>query len=366
MIFIDHSLFFLSIFTKDILPEYYRVNVFGGIIMGNYKKIIDRYKKSLLERANVIGVGRGIKEKQGKRTGEDAIIILVKKKLPIHKINKKDIVPQKIDNCKTDVIEIGDLKFLQERTNRLRPAQPGVSIGHYKISAGTLGAIVKDKKTGNPLILSNNHVLANISNGKDNRSKIGDPILQPGSYDNGDNPDDVIGYLERFVPLYRSDGESDCHIAIAVEKFVNFIIHFVRSNYNFKLLKQGKNNLVDCAVASPKSEQMVNPRIVEIGDINGIREAEVDLQVQKSGRTSGLTTGKIVAVDATVNVSMSENETANFEDQFITTPISKAGDSGSLVLDMDNNAVGLLFAGSQKATICNRISNVLQELSIEF
>ncbi len=334
--------------------------------MENYKKIIDRYKKSFLERSNVVGIGHGIKERRGKRTDEKAIIVLVKKKLPAHKVNKKDLVPQKIDNCKTDVIEIGELKFFEERTNKLRPAQPGVSIGHYKISAGTLGAIVKDKKTGKSLILSNNHVLANISNGKDNRSQKGDPILQPGSYDNGNNPEDIIGYLERFVPIYRGEGESDCNIAIAVEKIANFIIHFVRPNYNFKLLKQGKSNIVDCAVASPKSEQMINSRIIEIGDIKGIKEAEVDLKVQKSGRTSGLTTGKIVAVDATVNVSMSENESAQFDDQFVTTPISKAGDSGSLVLDMHNNAVGLLFAGSEKATICNRISNVLQELSIEF
>ena len=336
------------------------------MIVGNFKKVIDRYKNSLLKRENVIGVGYGRKEKRGKKTDEDAVVILVKKKLPERKLNKRDIVPQEIQNCKTDVIEIGEINFFQERTVKLRPAQPGVSLGHYKISAGTLGAVVRDEKTGKSLILSNNHVLANLTNGRDNRSKKGDPILQPGSYDNGNNPDDIIGYLERFVPIYRGEGKSDCNIAITVEKLANFFIHLLRPNYNFKLLKQGKNNIVDCAVAIPKSKELVSPRIIGIGDVKGIKEAEVEMQVQKSGRTSGLTRGKVVAVDATVSVSMSENETANFEDQFVTTPISKAGDSGSLVLDMDNNAVGLLFAGSEKATVCNRITNVMKELSIEF
>ena len=79
-----------------------------------------------------------------------------------------------------------------------------------------------------------------------------------------------------------------------------------------------------------------------------------------------VTRGKIIAVAATVNVSMNEYETATFEDQFITTPMSEAGDSGSLVLNMDNAAVGLLFAGSGKATICNRIKNVMEALSIKF
>ncbi|MFW6287225.1 MAG: hypothetical protein ACOC2J_00570 [bacterium] len=333
--------------------------------MNDYRKIIDRHRSSLLRKMNVVGVGYGIKEKNGERTGEDAVIILVKEKLPERKMKKKDLLPHRIDDCQTDVIEIGELSFHTERTGKLRPAQPGISIGHYKISAGTLGAIVRDKKTGSPLILSNNHVLANITNGKDNRSKKGDPIIQPGSYDDGNNPDDIIAYLERYVPIHRGEGEPECQVAIAVEKLANFIIHFIRPYYNFKLFKQGKNNLVDCAVAKPNSDQLINPRILEIGEIRGLKEAEVDMEVQKSGRTSGLTRGKVVAVDATVNVRMSETESANFEDQFITTPISKAGDSGSLVLDMDNNAIGLLFAGSEKATVCNKISNVIQALSIE-
>lgn len=253
------------------------------------------------------------------------------------------------------------------RTSRLRPAQPGVSIGHYKISAGTFGALVKDKETGDLLILSNNHVLANITNGVDDRARKGDPILQPGSYDNGNKPDDVIGYLERFIPLKWSSGSGNvCPVAAAGEKILNFILHLFKPSYNIRFTKSSGANIVDCAVARPANEKAVSGKILEIGEVKGVKEPSVGMRVLKSGRTSGLTQGEVKVVSATVQVKMTETEQATFEDQFITEPMSKPGDSGSLVVDRNNNAVGLLFAGSEKATVCNRITNVLDSLNIEF
>ncbi|MDI3547845.1 MAG: hypothetical protein PWR10_1497 [Halanaerobiales bacterium] len=331
-----------------------------------YKEVINRYKKKMLRLDHVVGVGYGIKEKHGKKTGEKAIVILVDKKLPPEKLRKKDLVPQSLGDYKTDVIEVGELNFLQLRTNRMRPAQPGVSIGHYKISAGTLGAIVKDRKTGEPLILSNNHVLANITNGHDGRAELGDPILQPGAYDDGSRPDDVIGRLKRFVPVKRGSGEPQCSVAIAARNVINFLIHLIKPTYSVKLLKEEGSNLVDCAVAKPNSSKDVKASILEIGEVRGVKEPEVGMEVQKSGRTSGLTRGEVLAVGVTVEVNMSESEVAVFNDQFITEAISKPGDSGSLVLDMENNAIGLLFAGSEKATVCNRITNVLNQLEVTF
>ncbi len=45
--------------------------------------------------------------------------------------------------------------------------------------------------------------------------------------------------------------------------------------------------------------------------------------------------------------------------------MSAPGDSGSIVLDTQNHAVGLLFAGSDVATLINPIKPVLQALSVE-
>src|SRR4051812_20964705 len=77
---------------------------------------------------------------------------------------------------------------------RARPLKIGGSIGHFKVTAGTLGAFVKSRDDGSVLILSNNHVLANESKGKK-----GDPVLQPGAIDGGEGPEDKVGTLLRFV-----------------------------------------------------------------------------------------------------------------------------------------------------------------------
>ena len=57
--------------------------------MAAYREIIDKYKAKILNRENVVGIAYGRKEKAGRKTGEEALIILVEKKLPPKKINKK-------------------------------------------------------------------------------------------------------------------------------------------------------------------------------------------------------------------------------------------------------------------------------------
>ena len=70
---------------------------------------------------------------------------------------------------------LSDLKVV--RTAMMRPARPGVSIGHYKGGAGTFGAVVYSTANNEPLILSNNHVLANSTMIGDQKAKIGDSIV---------------------------------------------------------------------------------------------------------------------------------------------------------------------------------------------
>jgi len=54
-----------------------------------------------------------------------------------------------------------------------------------------------------------------------------------------------------------------------------------------------------------------------------------------------------------------------FIHQIMTTPMVEGGDSGSLLLDMDKYAVGLVFAGSDQVSLANRIENVLSALNVE-
>ncbi len=150
------------------------------------------------------------------------------------------------------------------RTEKLRPAVPGVSIGHYKVTAGTFGAVVKDRKTDELLILSNNHVLANATDGHDGKSKVGDPVYQPGSYDGGSG-DDLIGHLVRYVPFSRYNKDVDCKIASMGVKAANAVIKTVRPSYNLRLETLGHTNLVDCALARPAKPELISPEILEIG-----------------------------------------------------------------------------------------------------
>ena len=87
--------------------------------------------------------------------------------------------------------------------------------------------------------------------------------------------------------------------------------------------------------------------------------------VQKTGRTTNYTTGRITAINATVDVGYGGGRVARFKDQIVTTNISAGGDSGSLVTTLDNVAVGLLFAGSSTSTIVNQIENVRSLLKVE-
>jgi len=128
---------------------------------------------------------------------------------------------------------------------------------------------------------------------------------------------------------------------------------------------QAEENLVDAAIAKPINDVDVDKEILEIGVPLGIAEGVLGLPIQKSGRTTGLTRGEILQVDAMVTVQYGEGKTALFVDQFIASAMSSGGDSGSVVLDVEKHVVGLLFAGSDQSTIINPIWPVMTLLKLE-
>ena len=128
-------------------------------------------ERDILKFPNVVGYGIG--KKNG--DGPVGITVLVEKKLPPQALAHRETIPTEIQGAKTDVIEVGRIVAYNHKA-RYRPCPAGVSIGHYQVTAGTFGVVVKDLKTDRRLILSNNHVLANS-----NDAAVGDPILQPGS-----------------------------------------------------------------------------------------------------------------------------------------------------------------------------------------
>ena len=319
-------------------------------------------KDNLLSMQNVVGVGVGYRVQQGKQTGDYAIVVMVSRKLPLPALAPEAVLPKNVNGVKIDVIEVGELRALQARTDRWRPAPGGVSIGHYKITAGTLGSIVRDRNSGERLILSNNHVIANS-----NDASPGDPILQPGPIDGGDTPVDTIAHLDRFCAIDFGSEPGACDLANTYASFGNTIAGLLGSQHRVDTIKTNPqaSNLIDAAVAKPINDSDVLDEIIEIGIIQDTREASLGMSVRKSGRTTSFTTGKVNLINATVNVTYGGGRTARFENQLVSGPMSQGGDSGSLLVSGDSqHAVGLLFAGSDQSTIFSPIQAVLDCLEV--
>src|SRR5205809_761677 len=260
----------------------------------------------------------------------------------------------------TDVVETGRFSAMpltqtldEGRTHRMRPAEGGVSIGHYRITAGTLGVLAR--RGGRPVILSNNHVLAN-----GNAGAIGDPILQPGPVDGG-RLQDAVARLTDFVPIHFNE-RSVGPVARFLEHAVGPILGVL--GLSLKRLPKGRMNLVDAAVAEPIDTNLISSDILDIGRVTESAEATIGAVVRKSGRTTGLTDGHVTAIDAVVEVDYGGGKTAMFRGQIVSDMLSKGGDSGSLVVDDRRRAVGLLFAGGPTATLINPIGAVMQALEI--
>jgi len=308
----------------------------------------------------------GFKTKNGEKTEELCLIIGVKEKKPISALAKKDIIPEIVDGITTDVIEIGTPVAQVSPTLKHRPVFPGISIGHYLITAGTFGCIVN--RNGNKYILSNNHVLANS-----NEANQGDPIYQPGVYDGG-NDSCTAAKLDSWVPI-NFEGESPipnpptCPIAKVIVKILNAVAQKIGSQHRFLATKQRTShayassiNYVDAALAEPVVA--FDEEIAQIGKPEGIKSAELGMMLQKYGRTTEYTTGTVLQLNATIQVSYGTNQVATFEGRILTDNMSAGGDSGSAVLDMENNLIGLLFAGSDTITILNPMEKVFSLLSL--
>ena len=67
------------------------------------------YETKLLGMANVVGVGIGYRNRAGIRTKDPAIVVMVKKKLPLQLLSPTDIIPAEIEGIPVDVQEVGQI-----------------------------------------------------------------------------------------------------------------------------------------------------------------------------------------------------------------------------------------------------------------
>jgi hypothetical protein len=307
---------------------------------------------------NVIACGIGYKVTSNGLTGDLAVVVSVTRKIPEVLLSAVDLIPRVIDGIKTDVIETGIFRAFQGTRDRWRPViPPGVSLGHVNATAGTFGCLVR---RGNDLfILSNNHVLANA-----NQGRVGDLIIQPGRLDGG-GPQDRIATLADYIPLDFGSDAPTCNLAMGAEKTLNLLSGLFGSQHRLMAYQQTQGlNRLDAALARPDDPAWVTPDIVGIGRPLGTRRATLGTRVKKSGRSTGTTEGRIIQIDVTSQVSYGPAQ-ARFYGQLMATGMSQPGDSGSAVLDKENYVVGLLFAGSDNATLITPIQPVLEALRVE-
>jgi hypothetical protein len=228
--------------------------------------------------------------------------------------------------------------------------------------SGTLGALVEDAGK-RQYILSNNHVLA-----RSDHAGVGDAIIQPGLIDNncaplGDSAGvQPVASLVGWLPLSSKQTNADAAIAQITSRSVDT---------SGSILELGGRQADGTLAAAPPG----------ISSTGGHGEAAIlDLQVAKSGRTTGLTCGGISAVDldVTVDYYLDCAETRPYLTKTFTHQLgmsgnqfSDAGDSGALVVDAANaEPVGLYFAGGTDLSgvsqgVASPAVDVLAELSAQ-
>ncbi|MGO8947577.1 MAG: hypothetical protein ACLQUY_07920, partial [Ktedonobacterales bacterium] len=197
-----------------------------------------------------------------------------------------------------------------------RPLRIGWSVGHPHITAGTIGAFVQVDEDSGIHLLSCNHVLADC-----NQGRVDDPILQPGRMDHGEVPRDVIGRLSHVKMLSHSDP-----------------------------------NLFDVALCRLSEDVPYEPRrLRDSAELTGIADqasVEVGQEVQKLGRTTGHTSGRVSAFGLLIpDVRLPDGSSIALDQQFEIEgskgKFSQQGDSGALVYNGLLTGVGMLNCGDE-------------------
>jgi hypothetical protein len=283
---------------------------------------------------NIVGVGISKKVTSGSELDALSVCFYVVKKQVRTRVPPRYLIPPVLasPNGRATFTDVKAIGRVVPETNPLvknKPIESAFSVGHVKITAGTLGAIVK--KGAKRYLLSNSHVLANSGKGKS-----GDKILYPAIADGGVAPANWVATLSETVPF--TTGGS----------FVNE---------------------VDAALAELREERL--PRVkYTLSQANkpfAVIVPERDMVVTKRGRTTGLTQGKIIDTDFRFVLNYDGVGKVGFTRQVLCERYTDKGDSGSLVVDVETGKIaGLHFAGANGGSVFNPIQSVIKALGFTF
>lgn len=74
------------------------------------REVKRRVQDELLSKANVVGVGIGIRKKDGKPTGETVLVVMVTYKVPRAQLAPEDLIPSQIEGVPVDVQAVGEIE----------------------------------------------------------------------------------------------------------------------------------------------------------------------------------------------------------------------------------------------------------------
>ncbi len=308
----------------------------------------------ILQRKGVISVQEGVKKVGGLPTGDLCITVGVEKKIPKNEVLPHDLIPGEYFGIKTDVVEVPVI-YPESRLGKMRPVQGGISLCDANYAAAcTLGAVVKCKLTGRLVALTNNHctgMLYDTNYATPDRAYKSDfvkgiPMIQPSSSDGGSLHTSKLGVVLRAVPMiFGLSAANQCDSAICSIDELGAAWFSMYESYTGPFL---------FAATSALSE---------------------DLEVWKSGRTTGVRSGSIDVVSLSINVQYgtTDNDRAAFTDLIKVRPLSHnnfsmGGDSGSCItaeISGDEYIIGHHFAGDGTNGFAGQIEHVADQLNIE-
>jgi hypothetical protein len=71
-----------------------------------------KYEAELLRKRNVVGVGIGLRQRDGEWTEEMVLTVMVRRKWPWRALRAQDRIPDQLDGVPVDVRAVGKLKAL--------------------------------------------------------------------------------------------------------------------------------------------------------------------------------------------------------------------------------------------------------------
>lgn len=317
------------------------------------QQIFDRYGSD----PNVSGVGIGFRRAGNAWTDKPAVVVLVAKKRPAALIPRHRLLPRTVEidgtTYEVDVVQAGPFSTgagtavapprrsaVAPIDERMRPPRQGASISNPADgrTAGTLGLFVIDNTDDKICLLTCNHVIARMG-----RGRVGDPIVQPGYYDNG-TAADAIATLKRWAPTPASGTKVDGAIAQLTDQSA-YTLAVARdlmapiSATHLALGMVAAGDLFGSCLLTRMDETVsaLNIRLPVTGaggpcagPAPGLADPQPGMKIEKVGRTTGYTSSEIIAIGVQAEV-ITPVGVVVYQDLIFTFFFSLPGDSGSVV-----------------------------------